>query len=134
MYTPRAVVRHRRSSTLGVMSARRIMLIERNRILLAVKHFPVRLLLLNPFYFGLRLAAGVAAALAGRGEAGRFRTVGDKLRLAGGMLQGMVAGLAMTPRMWQKRRRLVRKIGPKELQNVLFRHRISLRTLSEAAG
>ena len=134
IYTPRAVVRHRRSATLGVMSARRVMLIERNRILLAVKHFPLRLLLLNPFYFGLRLLAGLAAAFTGRGEAGRFRTLSDKLRLAGGMLHGIAAGVAMTPRTWRKRRNMIRRITDEELVSLLFRYRISLHALSEGAG
>ena len=37
LYTPRAVVRHHRGSTLGKDSARRLELIERNRLLLALQ-------------------------------------------------------------------------------------------------
>ena len=44
----------------------RLELIERNRVLLAVKLFPWSLLWLNPFYFALRLAAGLLAARRGR--------------------------------------------------------------------
>ena len=40
VYTPRAVVRHHRGSTLGKDSVRRLELIERNRLLLAIKLFP----------------------------------------------------------------------------------------------
>lgn len=72
LYMPGAVVRHHRGATLGVFSPRRIELIERNRVFLAAKLFPWRLLLLNPFYFAARIAAGAWAALHGRGEIGRF--------------------------------------------------------------
>ena len=46
----------------------RLQLIERNRVLLAVKLFPWSLLWLNPFYFAARLAAG--AALLAHGQPG----------------------------------------------------------------
>ena len=41
LYAPRAVVRHHRGATLGKDSGWRLQLIERNRVLLAVKLFPV---------------------------------------------------------------------------------------------
>ena len=57
---PDAVVRHHRGGSLDAGSAQRIFLIERNRVLLAAKLFPWSLLLLNPYYFALRLASGAA--------------------------------------------------------------------------
>src|SRR5437764_4517867 len=51
LYVPDAVVRHHRGATLGLGSARRLMLIERNRVLLAAKLFPWSPLWLNmPYY------------------------------------------------------------------------------------
>src|SRR5581483_4903390 len=47
LYTPRAVVRHHRGATMGKDSGRRLSLIERNRVLLAVKLVPWSLLWLN---------------------------------------------------------------------------------------
>jgi hypothetical protein len=47
LYAPDALVRHHRGATLGITSSRRLELIERNRILLAVKLFPWSLLWLN---------------------------------------------------------------------------------------
>ena len=72
IYAPRAVVRHHRGSTLGKDSGWRLELIERNRVLLAVKLFPWSLLWLNPFYFAVRLAAG---AMLARGKRGRHRAL-----------------------------------------------------------
>ena len=47
LYTPHAVVRHHRGSTLGLASVGRLKLIERNRVLLAVKLFPWSLLVVE---------------------------------------------------------------------------------------
>ena len=70
LYIPQAVVRHHRGATLGVRSSRRLELIERNRVLLAVKLFPWSLLWLNGVYYLMRLAAGLWAAVAGQRRSG----------------------------------------------------------------
>jgi GT2 family glycosyltransferase len=135
-YAPGAVVRHRRGATLGLLSARRLELIERNRVLLAVKHFPASLLWCNLPYFVLRLAGGAVAGLRGRGEAGRFAGPVAKLRMTAALLRGFAAGIAMIPRTWRKRRAMqpLRKLGPREARQLLMQHRISLRELSEGAN
>ena len=65
-------MRHHRGSTLGKDSVRRLELIERNRVLLALKLFPWSLLWLNPFYFAARLAAGFWRRAAGEGDTAHF--------------------------------------------------------------
>src|SRR5260370_37745607 len=70
LYIPTAVVRHRRGSTLGVRSARRLELIERNRVLLAAKLFPWSLLWLNGVYYLARIAAGTGRGHPGEGGTG----------------------------------------------------------------
>ncbi|MBC7924388.1 MAG: glycosyltransferase family 2 protein [Bryobacteraceae bacterium] len=136
VYTHHAVVRHHRSATLGLLSSRRLELIERNRVLLAVRHFPLSLLLKNPYWFGLRLFAGLMAALRGRGEAGKYRGLAEKVRLALAMLSGFVQGVLMIPATWTKRRAFMslRKLSDREITALLFRFRISLRELSERAA
>ena len=62
VYAPKSVVLHRRGSTLGLFSSRRIELIERNRILLAVTHFPLSLLWAN----GVVLRTSVTGGACGR--------------------------------------------------------------------
>jgi len=56
IYCPRAIVYHHHSSALGAYSTQKVFYVERNRIWLAVKLFPVWLLLLNPYYAFLRIA------------------------------------------------------------------------------
>jgi GT2 family glycosyltransferase len=135
LYVPSAVVLHRRGSTLGVISSRRIELIERNRILLAVKHFPLSLLWANGLYCMARLVAGAVAALRGRGEAARFKGTREKRRLALALLRGSFQGLLMTPATWRKRRSMepLRRLSPEEVRQLLLQYRITLRELSEQA-
>lgn len=133
LYVPRAVVLHRRGSTLGLLSSRRIELIERNRVLLAVKHFPLSLLCANGVYWVARLTAGAMAALRGRGEGSRFTGTGEKWRLGMALLSGFGQGVAMIPRTLRKRRamRSLRRLSPKEVRELLLRYRITLKELSE---
>ena len=75
-------MRHHRGSTLGKDSVRRLELIERNRLLLAIKLFPWSLLWLNPVYFAARVAAGLAAARRGEGDTAHFPGLRGKWAMA----------------------------------------------------
>jgi GT2 family glycosyltransferase len=134
-YEPAAVVRHRRGATLGVGSPERVKLIERNRVLLAVKLFPWSLLWLNGVYYFARLGAGVAAAASRQGEVRQFPGARGKLRLASGLIRGDLEALWLTPRFLKKRRDVerIRKLSPREVKKLLLRYRISLRELSRQA-
>jgi GT2 family glycosyltransferase len=133
IYVPHAVVRHHHSSTLGVQSARRLELIERNRVLLAVKHFPWSLLWLNGVFYLARLAAGAWAALRGRGDTRHFPGLRGKLTLAATLLKADLAALRMAPAMLRKRHRLrpLRRLSSGEIRRLLWRYRITLRELQE---
>lgn len=135
VYTPRAVVRHHHSSTLGRGSARRLILIERNRVLLAAKLFPWSLLWLNPLYYLARLTAGAWAAMRGRGEIGRYAGMG-KLRAAAALIAGDLAALWTLPRILRKRRqvRRLRKLTPRQVRALILGNRIPLKALSESAA
>jgi GT2 family glycosyltransferase len=129
IYTPEAVARHHRGSTLGKDSDRRLELIERNRILLAVKLFPWSLLWLNPYYFAVRVVAGCGAARRGAGDTTYFPGLRGKLRMAAAMVRGNLAALRMTPRMLRKRRELgrIRKMNPGEVRRMILAHRLPLK-------
>ncbi len=133
LYVPQALVRHHRGATLGLRSPRRLVLIERNRVLLAAKLFPWSLLWLNGVYYLMRLAAGLWAALRGRGEVGRYVGFGGKLRAALALLKGDLEALLLLPRMLRKRRELerIRKLTPRQVKRLILDHRISLKQLNE---
>jgi GT2 family glycosyltransferase len=129
VYTPGAVVRHHRGSTLGKGSARRLVLIERNRVLLALKLFPWSLLLLNPFYFALRLVAGAVAARSGVGDTAHFPGLRGKWTIMRALLAGDLDALRMAPGMFRKRKeiRRIRRLSPGEVRRLILAHRLSLK-------
>jgi len=131
LYIPTAVVRHHRGSTLGQLSTRRVELIERNRVLLVLKHFPGRLLWLNAGYYIARLAAGMWAGATGRGEVGRFPGLTGKLRLARAIWRANLEALWMTPLTLRKRRALrpLRRLSASETTALLRKHQVPLWTM-----
>jgi len=135
LYVPEARVRHHRGQTLGVASVNRLTLIERNRILLVAKLFPWRAALLSPFYFLLRLAAGVGAAAQQQGETKHYPGVLGKARLVAGILRGNWQALWLLPRMIGKRKEIARfrKRSDAEIHALLKQHRIPLRQLNKQA-
>ncbi len=132
IYAPRAVVRHHRGATMGKDSAERLALIERNRVLLALKLFPVSLLWLNPFYFALRLAAGAVLAGRGAGDTAHFPGIAGKVAILGAVARGDLAALRMAGRMWRKRAEVdrIRKLPPAEVRRLIFRYRLPLREVA----
>jgi GT2 family glycosyltransferase len=132
IYTPRAVVRHHRGATMGKDSARRLELIERNRVLLALKLFPWSLLCLNPFYFALRLAAGAAMAAGGAGDTAHFPGLAGKLAMAGALARGDLAALRLAPRMLRKRAEVnrIRKLSPGEARRLILANRLGWRDVA----
>jgi GT2 family glycosyltransferase len=132
IYTPEAVVRHHRGSTLGKSSVRRLELIERNRVLLALKLFPWSLLWLNPLYFAARLLAGIAAAGQGLGDTAHFPGIRGKWSMAVALVRGDLGALWLAPRMLRKRSALreIRRLAPGEVRRLLLAHRLSLREVA----
>lgn len=132
-YVPTATVRHRRGGSAAVGSSFRLYMIERNRVLLALKLFPWRLLVWNPFYYAARLAAGLKAAAAGRGEIAKYEGPLGKARAASAMLKGDLAALWAAPRILAKRKEVRRlaRLKPAEICALIERFRIPLAELTE---
>jgi GT2 family glycosyltransferase len=132
VYTPRAVVRHHRGSTLGLNSGRRLELIERNRVLLAAKLFPWSLLWLNPLFYMARIFSGMWGAARGRGETALYPGIAGKLTIASALVRGDIQALRLLPRMLRKRREIerIRKLSPRQVRELILGNTITLRELS----
>jgi hypothetical protein len=126
------VVRHHRGATLGKDSAWRLELIERNRVLLAVKLFPWSLLWLNPVFSLARLTAGLLAAHRGTGDTAQFPGWRGKWTMACAVVRGDLAALRLVPRMLRKRAaiRRIRRLTPAELRRLLWAHRLPLKEVA----
>jgi GT2 family glycosyltransferase len=128
---PSALVRHRLGSTLGRYSPERIFLIERNRLWLVFKLFPLRMWPLVPVYYAMRTVASAGSAARGEGDsahAGRSLGAWGLLKC---LLRAHAAAFAGLPRMWRKRRDLrpIRKLSGSEIASFLERRRIPLADL-----
>ena len=136
LYTPDAVVRHHRGATLGLGSARRLTLIERNRVLLAVKLFPWSLLWANGAFLLARIGAGMWAAVRNRGEIRHYPGMGGKFTAGLALLRGMAQAVPRIPATLRKRRALreKRRLTGRQIRRLLMAHRIGLRELSESAN
>jgi GT2 family glycosyltransferase len=129
LYVPDAVVRHHRGTTLGLASPRRLELIERNRVLLAAKLFPWRLLALNGPYYLARIAAGISAARSGSGDVARFTGLSGKWMVARALITGDLQALKLLPRILRKRSAVKRNLSTREVLALLRRYRAPLREL-----
>ncbi len=136
VYAPDAVAYHRVGSTLGRYSKKRLFLIERNRVWLVVKHFPLRMLPTVPLFFALRAATSAAAARRGVGEAGSARGEIGLWGLLQCVVGANIAALAGMPKMLGKRRALkaTRRLNGAEAAALLRRYRIPLADLVNGAA
>ncbi|MBC7926460.1 MAG: glycosyltransferase family 2 protein [Bryobacteraceae bacterium] len=75
-YVPTAIVRHSYSRTAGRASALKALLVERNRLYLIIRNFPLRMLWKAPFASTLRYVWHVLYMFRGRGKAAEFAKAG----------------------------------------------------------
>ncbi len=131
-YAPKAIVHHRHSSTAGAYSPLKIMLVERNRLLLAIKNFPLPLLLLNPYWSIRRYVWHAYAASKGQGAAGQFVTGqgwGKSLMVLG---WAFLSAAKILPAALKKRWKIQRtkRLSNRMVTDLLRRFQIDLRQLT----
>ena len=76
LYVPGAVVEHRYSHSAGRVSRLKAYYVERNRILVAMKNFPLRMLVALPLCGTRRYLEHIRAAFRGTGKSAQFRDEG----------------------------------------------------------
>lgn len=106
LYVPAAAVFHRYSATTGRYSPMKAYLVERNRVWVLIKYFPLRRILISPFYTILRLILQLYGALTKKGAAGKFTKEYSLLKLAGVFLRAYIDALRGLPAMMRKRREM----------------------------
>ena len=132
LYVPNAVVYHHHSSTSGRFSTQKIYWIERNRFWLAVKNFPLPLLMISPIFTLNRWLWNLLAALLRRGPAGNFRREASLWSLVSTIARAYGDGLWQLRQMFRKRHQIrkTRRITDLDFYRLLFRFRISARVLA----
>ncbi|PYS36770.1 MAG: glycosyltransferase family 2 protein [Acidobacteria bacterium] len=131
-YVPSAVVHHRHSASFGVYSPLKVMLVERNRLLLAVKNFPWLLLLQNPFWTVRRLWWYAYAVLQRKGAAARFVETNGWRQTAFNFMWSYFSAMKLLPDALRKRQRIQRskRVSDRELLQLLRRFQIDVRELT----
>jgi len=131
LYVPDAVVEHRYSHSSGKASALKAYYVERNRLFVIFKNFPMLDLLLVPFYAMSRYFWHFAYALRGRGKAAEFqRESGGLLRLAWFVIRGHLELLSRFSKVWRQRRGMKRRLTAKQFRRLIRRYSITPREVA----
>jgi GT2 family glycosyltransferase len=132
VYVPTAIVYHLHSATAGEFSPLKAFLIERNRIWVAVKVFPLPLLLVSPVFTLLRFAFHAYGAMFMVGSSGQYAADCSRSQLALMMLKAYWSGFKHMPEMLRSRRkvRTFARLSNQDFSALLLKHRITLRALT----
>ncbi len=131
LYVPDAVVEHRYSHSAGKASMLKAYYVERNRLFLAVKNFPIADLLLIPAYSAARYFWHFAFAMRGRGKAADFQREGHgaaKLPLY--VLRAHLALLGRIASLCGQRRNIKRRLTPKQFRLLIRQFSIGPRQVA----
>jgi GT2 family glycosyltransferase len=131
-YVADAVVEHRYSHSAGRASGLKAYLVERNRLYVAMKNFPLRMLPAVLFLSLQRYFWHLLYLLQGRGKAAEFAGEGGGPLLAWFVIRAHFAALTALPSLIAKRRRIRSgaKIGAAEFTRILRRHWITPRQVA----
>jgi len=133
LYVPGAVVEHRYSQTAGRASVMKAYYVERNRLFLITKNFPVARLLAAPWFALARYFWHAISIVEGRGSAARYqRERRNPLELLFILLRAHCAWLFYLPSLWRKRRRILAsaRISRDALCQLLDTHQITPRQVA----
>ena len=120
-YVPDARIQHALGATYGRASARKVFLVERNRVRAALRSLPTTALITMPVWTGLRYASMAAAATLGRGLGSSAGVSG-----AAAAAMGTLTGISGLPRALQKRSqdRPHWHLGEAQMWAYLLKHRV----------
>lgn len=108
------------------------MLVERNRLLLAIKNFPLSLLMANPYWSSRRFAWHAFAALKQKGAAGQFIAAEGWGRMLLILLWSHLSAARILPAALVKRQKIqkTKTLSRREIRELLHRFQIDLRQLT----
>jgi GT2 family glycosyltransferase len=127
IYVPSAKVYHKYSGSSSAHSPFKAFLVERNRIWVLLKYYPIEMILISPFVTLTRLLVHLYGALAGKGASGRFSEQNSVLQAMAVLFKAWYAALSALPGVIRQRRALskLRRIGRRELYRLFCEFRIS---------
>jgi len=132
IYVPEAAVYHKYSATTEPYSPLKAYLVERNRIWVVLKCFPLGMLLVSPFYTLLRYFMQGYGAITGKGASGRFMESVSVFKVLGTLVKAYVTALGGLARTLRKRREIMglKKIGKSEFKTLFKRFSVGVKEVS----
>jgi GT2 family glycosyltransferase len=133
-YVADAIVDHRYSHSAGRVSPLKAYYVERNRIAVALKNFPVTMLLAAPFISALRYFWHLISIVRGSGAASEFHREGSGgWRLGWFVVKAHFAAAVRLPNLWKQRRQIssTARITASSFTALLRQHSISARRVAE---
>ncbi len=132
VYVPEAAVEHRYSHSAGRASPLKAYYVERNRLFLAIKNFPIGMLVRAPFVSVARYFWHFVSMSRGRGHAAEFRREHSGLRLAALVIRAHFSAILHWRSLWRKRKEIRRRarLDAPEFIRLLRRHEISVREIA----
>jgi GT2 family glycosyltransferase len=126
---PRAVAYHHYSRSSGAYSSLKAFYVERNRVLVLFRVFPVSLILVSPAYTAARLMLQTWGALTGRGAAGRLAADRTFLHLVGLALRAYGSAVLALPHVLRERWRMRarRRLSRSDFVSLLREFRLTAR-------
>jgi GT2 family glycosyltransferase len=134
-YCADATVRHAYSQTAGAISTLKARLVERNRLWVAVKTFPIPTLCLIPLFSLIRYFAQLCAVLNRNSAASKFvRNEGSLANAAAIIIRAHWETLVNLPFLLRKRSEVqrTRRIHPSEFLKLMYQNRVTLRELGKS--
>jgi GT2 family glycosyltransferase len=126
-----SIVYHKYSETGGSFTPFKLYLVERNHYWVALKNFPMSLLILLPLFTLIRYIRQVAAILSATGTGAEFVTVDSKMACMKAILKGTWDALKGVPSVLKKRKKIMknRKIFTGDMVALLKKYRMSFGAL-----
>lgn len=132
MYVPSAVIFHKYSSSSSAYSPFKAFLVERNRIWVMLKYFPLELVIVSPFFTFLRLVGHLYGAITGKGASGRFSEQHSVLQALAILMKAWGAALKALPSLFKRRGEAhrLRMISRSDFYRLLCKYRLSTKEIS----
>lgn len=129
---PRAIAYHRYSHSAGAYSRLKVFYVERNRVWVLFRVFPVSLILVSPAFTAVRLALQAWGALTGRGAAGAFGRAESIGALVALTLRAYVSALRGIPGILRDRlrSRRSRRLSTGDFLRLLREYRLGAREVA----
>jgi GT2 family glycosyltransferase len=132
VFVPRAVVYHMYSATTGKYSPMKLYLVERNRIWIVWKYFPLKHMLATPVYSKIRYIYQFYGIISGKGAAGRSVSEHSAVTLFSSIVKAYWDALIALPRVLKERRRMMKlkKVSDHEIDRWFRDYGISVREIA----